>query len=1345
MMTVAEVKRDDHGNLLPLQSYDETIRRGMSFLLDDHVKWFKGPTETLLDEKGQTQMPWVYYSNLQHNGAPFPKSVDRFVSYPAFHHALLIRTFIGYSRYTGDKRSLAEAVKLADWDIAHSTPADWPYGNLPWSTYEAQKPGGFRDKSGLMPDKAAIMGLAYLQLHEATGEARFLKAAEAIAKTLAALQRPDGTWPFRVDPKTEKVIEEYTSSVIYAVRLFETLDKLNGNDRYRANRDKTWNWLVNGPIKTKEFRGFYEDIPASKDGRTNYDCLDTIRYLLANRTATNGYLEMAKELNAWVEKTFMDKIKGFEPAEGIREQLQCNVVMGIHSLNWASMLMELSNATGDEMLRQRALQTANYITYYLQPDNRIVVGFQYNQWWYSCHAGVILYLLDFEKGNSKSDSKSDIAKYNVVWDSPSKDCHGSMPLGNGDIGLNAWIEPSGELVFYIGKTDSWEDNARLAKVGRVRVKLDPAPVMTPFRQELSLADATLVARYGDGTRLRLWVDANHPIIHVVIEGGPVVTTATASLELWRTNSYVLPEIEQTDVTAGTNRRITVEPDTVLTGLKGRIGWYHHNIKSEGPAEHARIQGMSDFPRRDPLLHRTFGALISCDNPVRLDDTRLQSGSAVGHRFDICVLTRHPATPAEWLQSVEEQMTSAARIQLDERRQAHERWWRDFWNRSWIQANTAVPAAGTPAGKPEQDDAAYLSQMCTLQRFITACAGRGAYPIKFNGSIFTVAAAGKPGDADYRAWGPAYWWQNTRLPCFSMCANGDYEMLEPLFRMYVDELLPLHKYRTKKYFGFDNAAYYPEVIMFWGDVAQLAYGWTPMEQRKDPLQTGPWHKYAWVGGLELICIMLEAYEHTGDEALLQKRIIPTADAVIRFFDCYYKTNAQRQLVINPSQALETYYGCTNAMPEVAGLHAVTVKLLALPECAASADQRAYWKAFAGRLPPLPTTSTPDGEALAAAAAITGGRHNFENPELYAVFPFRLCAFEKENRTLGVNAVNHRADRGAFGWRQDDLFMAYLGLTNQVREYVVNRARNSDKGSRFPAFWGPNYDWIPDQDHGGVLVKAVQSMLLQSDGEKIFVLPAWPRDWDVSFKLHATGKTVVECELRAGKIVKLEVTPESRKKDVVIVMSSAEESGKSFFLRAGDRVMLLGNSITAQAAPEVEFIKKDLVQHHSGLGTGDGAVAFSNVGTGGWQAWQGLEKLKDYLAANKPTVCVIGYGTCEVTFQNQKSYVPAMKALVKQLREAGVAMTIVAPPPPSPGNWKQSFPVAQFVQGLPEMGKLARQVAEEEKIPFVDTQAAFAPLVKARQEFTTDGIHLNSAGYRVMADALLECWGRERPGR
>ena len=120
-----------------------------------------------------------------------------------------------------------------------------------------------------MPDKAAILSLAYLDLYAACQKPRFLKAAVAIADTLQQRQRPNGTWPFRVDPKTEKVVEEYTSSVIYAVMLFERLDRLNGNDTYKAHRDKAWHWLLNGPIKTKEFRGFYEDIPPSPKGRTN--------------------------------------------------------------------------------------------------------------------------------------------------------------------------------------------------------------------------------------------------------------------------------------------------------------------------------------------------------------------------------------------------------------------------------------------------------------------------------------------------------------------------------------------------------------------------------------------------------------------------------------------------------------------------------------------------------------------------------------------------------------------------------------------------------------------------------------------------------------------------------------------------------------------------------------------------------------------------------------------------------------------------------------------------------------------------------------------------------------------
>ena len=113
------------------------------------------------------------------------------------------------------------------------------------------------------------------------------------------------------------------------------------------------------------------------------------------------------------------------------------------------------------------------------------------------------------------------------------------------------------------------------------------------------------------------------------------------------------------------------------------------------------------------------------------------------------------------------------------------------------------------------------------------------------------------------------------------------------------------------------------------------------------------------------------------------------------------------------------------------------------------------------------------------------------------------------------------------------MSYLGLTEEARVNLVRRARLKDAGSRFPAFWGPNFDWIPDQDHGGVLMKTLQSMLLQTDAEEIHLFPAWPKEWDVKFKLHAPHRTTLEGELNSGELTSLKVTPERRRKDVVTI--------------------------------------------------------------------------------------------------------------------------------------------------------------------------------------------------------------------
>ncbi|TKG97327.1 hypothetical protein EYV94_02535 [Puteibacter caeruleilacunae] len=729
---------------------------------------------------------------------------------------------------------------------------------------------------------------------------------------------------------------------------------------------------------------------------------------------------------------------------------------------------------------------------------------------------------------------------NVVWNSPSGDANGSMPIGNGDVGLNVWVEDNGDICFFIGKTDAWGDNGRLLKVGKVRVKCEPAVIAqgAQFTQELDLASGTIkihTSTVVDGKdadlNFNLWVDANNPVIHITHECS-IPLSMTANIELWRTEEESLPEIgvsdllEKRDMPGSLYKAVVVQPDDVIKGSETSIGWYHHNSKSVGFDLTNKLQGLSEFYNTDPILHRTFGALITGSEAKRIDEYKLQTKSSKQGILNVFVLTEQPSKPNEWEKSITKLASSIESTSIENRKAAHDQWWSDFWNRSWIYA-TASDSTNSVA----TEETFTVTRAYNLQRFIDASAGRGKFPIKFNGSIFTVPAEGKPGYADYRRWGPGYWWQNTRLPYLSMCAAGDYDLMEPLIRMYVDDIYPLCKKRTKKYFGFDGV-YFPECMYFWGSTFTATYGWTPYEEREDPLQESGWHKWEWVSGLELVYMMLDYYDYTLDEEMLIDKIIPLANDVMRFFDNYYKTDDEGELVMYPSMACETWWDCTNPMPELAGLHAVTMRLLALDKTDISKEDREFWNSISSKLPEIPLRETPSGMALAPAERFEE-RRNVENPELYAVFPFRLFGVGNDNLEWGKNALKHRWDKGAFGWRQDDIFMAYMGLTEEAKANLVKRASTFDKKMRFPAFWGPNYDWTPDQDHGGVMMKAFQSMLLQADpySKKIYLTPAWPKDWNASFKLQAPYKTTLEGKVVNGELQELKVFPEERRNDIV----------------------------------------------------------------------------------------------------------------------------------------------------------------------------------------------------------------------
>jgi hypothetical protein len=718
------------------------------------------------------------------------------------------------------------------------------------------------------------------------------------------------------------------------------------------------------------------------------------------------------------------------------------------------------------------------------------------------------------------------ARYDVVWNHPSHDASGSMPLGNGDVGVNVWADSSGNVVFYIGKSDAFNSNSSLLKVGRIRLSLRPNlfSYQTPFQQHLDLEKGMITITAGDKGRelnLNVRVDAHHPVV-LIDAKAQYPFTIEAKIEIWRrrARTYERDEMHVAYGLIGSPDPVKIYPDSLLPAENNRIGWLHRNPKSIWRMTLEK-QGMKHWADRgdDPLLGRTFGALLCGDNAVAVSDSVLKTTSAKTQHLALYLHTAQPQTADQWVQSVHQLADSVNAKNRALLLKHHQQWWRQFWQKSWIDVDG-------------DSSAETVSRAYALQRFISACAGRGAYPQKFNGSLCTVDA-NEPGDtfdADYRRWGGGYWLQNTRLIYWPMLKSGDFELMQPFFRFYM-QALPYAKAATKRLYGHDGA-FFPETMTIWGSYNICNFGWnTPVNPFR--YTQNQYIRYYFQGALEVAAMMLDYYRYTGDALFVQQTLLPFAVQVLRFYEQHYGRDENGRIYIYPSQALETYWDAVNPVPAVAGLRWNVDGILQLPDSLFTDEQRLFFREMQAILPQMPLGEKDGLPVVLPAARIAGEPRNHENPEFYAIFPYRFYGTGKEDFERMRNSFESARVRVAQGWQHYDVNAAFMGYTDLAKDLLVKRAQLKHEQSRFPAFWGPNYDWIPDQDHGNNILICLQAMLLQTDGKKLLLCPAWPKTWNAAFKLHAPCQTVIQGKVENGRVVDLEVTPEERRRDVVIM--------------------------------------------------------------------------------------------------------------------------------------------------------------------------------------------------------------------
>ena len=751
-----------------------------------------------------------------------------------------------------------------------------------------------------------------------------------------------------------------------------------------------------------------------------------------------------------------------------------------------------------------------------------------------------------------AEAKNNLSQFNVTWKSPGENSFGSMPLGNGDIGLNVWVEKNGDLLFYISKVNAFDSNHLLPKLGRIRVSLQPALPISDFKQTLNLIDASILIQGGD-VKFKIWVDANNSVIRVEVTSiKPHI--ASVSLETLRS---------LTDFSDSLPHKGTV--GILFNDNENRLAWCYRNETSVW-GENLKKQNSPEFIgiTKDPILKRTSGCFLQGKNLVRKNATTLGlTSKTTKFEFSINVLSSQPDNTQNWI------VEAAKPTQYDWKK--HCAYWKSFWDRSYINITNAGTglfnldqcrytqfAQGSLAYKGHNKidanlNISQINQKYALERFLEAAANRGVVPAPYNGSIFTMdMPAGvlgfnkpkeKPVSPDGRDWAHlSFMWQNTRHPLWSMASRGDYDVIKPSME-FVRDGLELCKDRCQKTFGHEGA--FIMEASWWHNLGVWDWKNTPAHL-----------KYHLLATVETVAIMCEYYEHTQDTRFLNEVLLPCADEFVKFYELHYpKRNEIGIMQMEGVGCAETYQGVTNPATEIGCLKFVLSKLLSFNP---DSKRFNYWTQLNKTMPELPLRTIRGKQLLAVGEKYDAGREICESPELYSIYPFRqvwigkpeLLSIARQSfhvRTISLDGTNDRQAVETGGWQSSPVQAAYLGLAREAarlasinfNDQFVNWNDNIALGTpfptrprpRFPAFWECKMDGTPDNDHGANSVNTLQSMLLQSDGKKIFLLPAWPEDWDVNFKLCAAYNTTIECEYKDGKVQSLKVTPEWRRADIV----------------------------------------------------------------------------------------------------------------------------------------------------------------------------------------------------------------------
>ncbi len=200
----------------------------------------------------------------------------------------------------------------------------------------------------------------------------------------------------------------------------------------------------------------------------------------------------------------------------------------------------------------------------------------------------------------------------------------------------------------------------------------------------------------------------------------------------------------------------------------------------------------------------------------------------------------------------------------------------------------------------------------------------------------------------------------------------------------------------------------------------------------------------------------------------------------------------------------------------------------------------------------------------------------------------------------------------------------------------------------------------------------------------------------------------------------------------------------FFRDGDRVVMIGDSITEQLLHS-NYVEAFVVSRHPTW-----SLAFRNVGIGGDTSTGGNRRTVRDILTFQPTACTITFGMNDGGYRQPpdparlQAYVVGLKGMAEQLKAAKVRTAILSS---SPVEKKEDGSALEgYNQTLETFAANAKAVADENGFTFVDQfHPHVAALQKARDRDPKlringgDAVHPGATGQYLMAWAILKGLG------